>query len=112
MLAADHKALSLGQCRKQLLDIVEEKDALRRFVVRISCQHIMDTAGQDLGQAIEGFPPHDDGMTHGESLEVLQIIGKMPNELVIPADDAVSGTGNNDRKAHTDTSMAILSWCR
>ena len=32
MLAADHEALSCGQCRKQLLDIVEEKDALRRFV--------------------------------------------------------------------------------
>ena len=89
---------------------MEEKDALRRFVVRISCQHIMDTTGQDLGQALEGLPPHDDGMTHGESLESLQVIGKMPDETVILADDTVSGTGNNDRKAHTDTSIAILSW--
>ena len=109
-LAADHEALSCGQRRKQLLDIVEEKDALRRFVVRISCQHIMDTAGQDLGQALEGLSPHDDGMTHGESLEPLQVIGKVPDETVILADDTVSGTGNNDRKAHTDTSIAILSW--
>ena len=110
MLAADHEVLSCGQRCKQLLDIVEEKDALRRFVVRISCQHIMDTARQDFGQTLEGLPPHDDGMPHGESLEPLQVIGKVPDELVILADDTVSGTGNNDRKAHTDTSIAILSW--
>ena len=70
----------------------------------------MDTAGQNLGQALEGLPPHDDGMPHGESLEPLQVIGKVPDELVILADDTVSSTGNNNRKAHTDTSIAILSW--
>ena len=41
---------------------------------------------------------HDDGMARGERLESLEVVGDMPQEVVVLADSVVLGYGDNDGK--------------
>ena len=109
MLTADDEIFILRQGGEELLHAVEKAHPLRRFIVPAAREHIVHPSRQHFGQAFKGLPAHNDGMAHGEGFEPLQIIGEMPDQAVVLPDDSVFRPGHNDGKAHTDTSMAILS---
>ena len=50
---------------------------------------------QGLADAVERFSAHDDGVTGGQALEEFEVGRKMPGQLVVMADDAVFGDGDD-----------------
>src|SRR5690606_5222106 len=71
-----------------------------RDVIGLAGDDDVGAAGQ---WALEGFPglaPHDDGFAEGDALEVLQVVGQVPGQLVVAADAAVGGAGDDQGQHH------------
>ena len=87
----------------------------RGFIIGIAGQDIHLAAGQGLANALVGLAANDEMMPHGQSLETLEIIGKMPGQAIIHADAAVLVHGHDDGDEHfllrgTHTEMGALMW--
>ena len=93
----DDEAFPFRKRGEELFCGVAEDDPFGRGVGGVSCEDVVGAAGKDAGKALEGLPPHDDGMAHGERFEPFQVVGEVPNEAVVPADDAVCRDGGRDR---------------
>ena len=48
------------------------------------------------GQRVPGVAPHNDGMARGEGLEPLEVVGYVPDEVVVLANGVVLGNGHYD----------------
>ena len=49
---------------------------------------------------IPGLPTHDNGLAHGGLLEITKVTRQIPGQIVIAADDPVTGHGNDQGFSH------------
>src|SRR5690606_19560372 len=68
--------------------------ALRR-VVGVATDYQVGSPGQRSPQRFPGLATHDDGLAHGRALEMRQIFGKAPGKIIVAANHAVAGVGDD-----------------
>src|SRR5690606_2169101 len=69
-------------------------------VVGLAGDDDVGAAGQRAFQGFPGFASHDDGFAEGDALEVFQVVGQVPGQLVVAADAAVGGAGDDQGQHH------------
>src|SRR5262245_3343982 len=63
---------------------------------RVLCDHDALAARQRLADRLERLAPHDHRLAPGQRLEALEIGADMPGHLIVEADDAVLGHGDDE----------------
>src|SRR5690606_31606731 len=69
-------------------------------VIGLAGDDDVGAAGQRALEGFPGLPSHDDGFAEGDALEVLQVVGEVPGQLVVAADAAVGGAGDDQGQHH------------
>src|SRR6185312_525923 len=73
-------------------------------------EHDGDAARQRAADRFVGLAPHDEVVPHRELLEAREIRGQAPRQAIVDADDAVLGSGDDERAPHTAMG-ALIAGC-
>lgn len=97
--AADDKSLVVGEGHFEYLSDREgDLNARGGEVVVVSKDDIAAVGERFFGERVESAASHDDGMAGGESAEAFEVVGDVPQEVVVLADGAVLCDSDDDRK--------------
>ena len=70
-----------------------------RLKIRLASNHDIGTTRERLAQGIPGLAAHDHWLAKGDLLEVLEVVGQIPGQLVVTPDDTVTGLGHHQGKS-------------
>ena len=63
---------------------------------RLPRNHDIRSVGKRTPERFVGLPAHNHGMARRRGLEMLQVLGNMPQQGILIADNAVLGNGNDN----------------
>ena len=77
------------------------------LVVLLPGDDDIDAVGEGLAQALKGLAAHADVLARGDALEVAQVGGHMPDEVIVFAYGIVIRDGDDDRVFHSGSGLGV-----
>ena len=77
------------------------------LVVIFEGHNYVGAAREGFADGFEGGAAHDDGVTHGDSLEIFEVGGDMPGNFALVSEAAVLVDGGDYRYGHGNKSSKV-----